>query len=194
MSGLSISSDLTRIQNAKSSLATSITNKGVTVPPGTKIDGFAALVDQISGGGGSGLDYETGTYTPVSDTVQPTINFSKTHTSMPVFIYLQDAGGYNSTSNSNYIFLYIDWQLLIGNPIYTNSSTVQYGMVWYEYRGSSSASKGQTFFTVPSSDTDGSSASKPRYYATESHFEPYSVSTSRYWRAGRTYKWIAVWA
>lgn len=191
---MSIASEITRLQGAKSDLKTSIENKGVTVPSATLIDGYASLVDQISGGGGSGLDYETGTYTPVSDTVQPTINFSKTHTSMPVFIYLQDTGTFNSTSNSNYIFLYIDWQLLIGNQIYITSSSVQYGMVWYEYRSSSSTSRGQTFLTVPSSDTDDTGTGKPRYYATESHFKPSSVSTSRYWRTGRTYKWIAVWA
>ena len=48
-----IAQELTRIQDAKSDLATSIANKGVTVPAATKIDGYAALVDQIQTGGGS---------------------------------------------------------------------------------------------------------------------------------------------
>lgn len=47
-----IADELTRIQNAKASLATSIAAKGVEVPAATKIDGYAALVDQISQGGG----------------------------------------------------------------------------------------------------------------------------------------------
>ena len=47
-----IAQELTRIQNAKASLKTSIENKGVTVPSATLIDGYPALVDQISGGGG----------------------------------------------------------------------------------------------------------------------------------------------
>lgn len=46
-----IAEELTRIQNAKASLATSIAAKGVEVPAVTKIDGYAALVDQISQGG-----------------------------------------------------------------------------------------------------------------------------------------------
>lgn len=42
-----ISTEITRIQGAKSDIATAIENKGVTVPSGTKIDGMAALIDQI---------------------------------------------------------------------------------------------------------------------------------------------------
>lgn len=48
---MSIASEISRLQQAKSALATSITNKGVTVPTATTIDGYAALVDSISGGG-----------------------------------------------------------------------------------------------------------------------------------------------
>lgn len=47
-----IAQELARIQNAKASLKTSIENKGVQVPANTLIDGYPALVDQISGGGG----------------------------------------------------------------------------------------------------------------------------------------------
>lgn len=49
-----IAADLTRILGAKSDLKTSIEGKGVTVPAATKIDGYAALVDQIQQGGGGG--------------------------------------------------------------------------------------------------------------------------------------------
>ena len=49
---MAISTEIQRLQGAKASLKTSIENKGVTVPAATKIDGYAALVDQISGGGG----------------------------------------------------------------------------------------------------------------------------------------------
>lgn len=49
---MSIATELTRIQGAKADLKTSIEAKGVVVPSATLIDGYAALVDQISGGGG----------------------------------------------------------------------------------------------------------------------------------------------
>lgn len=52
---MSIASEISRLQQAKSDLATSITNKGVTVPAATTIDGYAALVDQIQTGGGGAI-------------------------------------------------------------------------------------------------------------------------------------------
>ena len=53
---MSIATEITRLQNAKLALATSIGNKGVTVPAATKLDGYAALVDSIQTGGGGGMD------------------------------------------------------------------------------------------------------------------------------------------
>lgn len=47
---MSIASELSRLLQAKSDLATSIAAKGVTVPAATTIDGYAALVDQIQQG------------------------------------------------------------------------------------------------------------------------------------------------
>lgn len=47
---MSIANELTRIQNAKSAIANSIKNKGVTVPATTKLDGMAALIGQIQQG------------------------------------------------------------------------------------------------------------------------------------------------
>ena len=48
---MSISSEITRISNAKTAISESIANKGVTVPSGTKIDGMATLIDSIPTGG-----------------------------------------------------------------------------------------------------------------------------------------------
>ena len=48
---MSISSEITRISNAKTAISESIANKGVTVPSGTKIDGMATLIDSMQTGG-----------------------------------------------------------------------------------------------------------------------------------------------
>ena len=72
---MSISAEIARLQQAKSDLATSITNKGVTVPAATTLDGYAALVDQIQTGGGGGfpygseIEYLQGTGTQYIDTL-----------------------------------------------------------------------------------------------------------------------------
>lgn len=53
---MSIATEIQRIQTAKAGLKTSIEAKGVTVPSTTKIDGYPALVDQISSGGGTTVE------------------------------------------------------------------------------------------------------------------------------------------
>ena len=47
---MSVQSEIDRSAGAKSDISTAITNKGVTVPSGTKLDGMAVLIDSISGG------------------------------------------------------------------------------------------------------------------------------------------------
>ena len=47
---MSISSEITRITNAKNAIASAISSKGVIVPSGAKIDDMPALIDDISGG------------------------------------------------------------------------------------------------------------------------------------------------
>ena len=66
---MSIASEITRLQGAKSDIADAIEAKGVTVPSSTKIDGYAALVAAIPQGA-SQITYPvvtetmtTGTYT-----------------------------------------------------------------------------------------------------------------------------------
>ena len=61
---MSIASEITRLQRAKSDLKTAIGNKGVTVPSSAKLDDYADYVDliQTGGGGSSGsvkfIDYD----------------------------------------------------------------------------------------------------------------------------------------
>lgn len=59
---MSVFSEIERLEGAKSALAASIEGKGVTVPAGTKIDGMAALVDQIQGGGGADFYIDDASY------------------------------------------------------------------------------------------------------------------------------------
>ena len=53
---MSIASEITRLQNAKASIKTSIENKGVTVPSATKLDGYSTLIDSIQTGSGGNAD------------------------------------------------------------------------------------------------------------------------------------------
>ena len=158
---------------------------------------LAELIVNVSGGGGSGLTYESGEYTPTSNTAKPTISFSNTHASMPMFVMMTDATNTDpATTNTNHAFFYVDWYAYTGQGVpSTGATNVRYGYVGYVYRGNSTTnmSASNTVLTYPSTNTGSSSTSYPRYWVTETKFYPYSNSTSRYWRANRTYKWIAVW-
>ena len=59
---MSVQSEIIRLENAKNSISTAITNKGVTVPSGTKLDGMAALIGSIESSG-SNLQTKSVTYT-----------------------------------------------------------------------------------------------------------------------------------
>lgn len=157
---------------------------------------LAQLVVNVAGGGGSGLEYETGTYTPSSDIARPTITWSKTHTEAPVLVLFSDmTGTAHSTTNSNYNFMYCDFYKLWGKGIPYSSSGFRYAVAYYSYRNTStsSISSGGLIITYNSDNTSSSVTTYPRYWASPTDFHPYSNSTSRYWRSGRTFKWIAVW-
>ena len=48
---MSVQSEITRLANAKTAIATAIGGKGVTVPEGTLLDGMAPLIESIEAGG-----------------------------------------------------------------------------------------------------------------------------------------------
>lgn len=49
---MSVQNEITRLADAKAAIAAAITDKGVTVPDGTLLDGLAALIGDIETGGG----------------------------------------------------------------------------------------------------------------------------------------------
>lgn len=157
----------------------------------------AQMVTAIANIRGGGLEYETGTYIPSSNIARPTISFSKTHSSMPVFVMMSDATDSNpATSYTNHAFVYADWFVFTGQGVPANDVTnARYASIGYVYRGSSASnvSTNITALSYKSSNTSASTADYPRYWVTESNFMPNSNSTSRYWRSGRAYNWIAVW-
>ena len=140
-----------------------------------------------SGGGGGGLEYETGTWTPESDISVYWITFSNSHADAPFYYVVFDATGtYDDTAYSNYLIEYLDVYRLSGNPYYVTSSQAVYARYFTGYRTNSATVIGTGGGNVA---TPGSSS-----YATNEKIYATTSSSSRYWRAGRTYKWIAVWA
>lgn len=73
---MSVQSQIDRISDAVQDAIAAITEKGVTVPDGTKVDGLAALISAIEAGGGN-IDF-----TPFSNIVWGTITPAKDTTSV----------------------------------------------------------------------------------------------------------------
>lgn len=70
---MSVQTEITRIEGAKTAIATAIEGKGVTVPSDTLLDGMAALIASIEAGG---CTITSGSFTPASD---PTYGHTVTH-------------------------------------------------------------------------------------------------------------------
>jgi len=156
---------------------------------------LANLVVDVAGGG-SGLEFETGVYTPDEDIARPTIPFSQSHSKTPAIVVMIDSTGTShSTTYSNYSWGFVDYYRITGHGIPYSSSGFRYAVAFHNYRGSSTSSTTTTTTTISyNSDNTGSSGtSYSRYWVTSSEFHPYTSSTSRYWRSGRTYTWYAIW-
>lgn len=93
---MSVSSEITRLENAKAAIAAAIAEKGVTVPDGTLLDGMAELVGGIETGGG----VISGTIIPAESAVQTiTHNLGR----VPSGIAIITTGPYGSSTDGVFI-------------------------------------------------------------------------------------------
>lgn len=139
----------------------------------------------VTGALNAGLHYETGTFTPTSNTATANIPFSNAHTVSPFIFIVFDSGNYSSTTKSDIAFVYFNWKAITGysmEPASNGGSRVT-GGYRFIYRDTSTSA-----FSTANSDitTDGYDPVQPTYV----YLTP---SSSRYWRSGRSYRWIAVW-
>lgn len=160
------------------------------------VTNLAQLIVNVAGGGTSGLEFETGTWEPSSDIAKGEITWSRTHTEAPVLVLLADmTGTADTTTQSNYIFAWCDYYKLWGSGVPQSSSAFRYANVYFTFRGASTTSTSTATYACSqnSDSTTSSGTGYPRYWVSPTAFHPYTNSSSRYWRAGRTYKWIAIW-
>lgn len=132
-------------------------------------------------GGGSGLEYETGTYTAASNS-NPTISFSNSHNSAPaVVIFVDSTGDAQTTSNRGTVCVLGNIGAVVSGGVPYNGGTAD-GVFATLYHGSSA-------------DTGGGGNRSPiSNNLTASGFTPFFGATTRTCQSGRTYKWIAIWA
>lgn len=142
---MSVQTEITRIESAKTAIATAIEGKGVTVPVGTLLDGMASLIESIEAGGGSANQLVYGTYTPASDqTAAYGGSFSAEFGFVPdVFVMVQQTTRVNPTKNSAAIIITRPYAFGVSvNPSYFSSivsaptGTSQIGTSNHRYYGS----------------------------------------------------------
>ena len=147
-----------------------------------------------SGGGSGGLMYETGTWTPAEDVSSYTIPFINTHSVAPSIYVIAEATAQTIMyASSNVCVAYSNIHQITGAACETDNDTY-YGFVMQRYTTSGNAMTGATANLVsPYTNASDSTNTQSRYWAKETGIKATSSSSSRYWRSGRTYKWIAVW-
>ncbi len=129
-----------------------------------------------------GLDYEEGIYIPEEDIATPTITFVNSHNEVPIYISLFDTGTDFPGANVSVAFNLVNSYAIFGSTFPYRDTSVAYGYI-ANIRTFSNYSSTSGGFLTRSSDL--------QTYATKENFKPYVNSCS--WKAGRTYKWIAVW-
>ncbi len=126
---MSIASEIARLQSAKADLATSIANKGVTVPANATLDDYADLVDSIQQEGrtllyDSEIEYiETDRSAVICTSVYPTtLNLTIEYTSMNSMLF---GWLYNNKSGST-------WICCGGSAIYYKTYSQSYSVPGYK--------------------------------------------------------------
>lgn len=133
-------------------------------------------------GGGGGLEYEEGTVIPSSDISRLTISYTNTHNAPASF-----AGIYDMTNDSAVSGSCVFWQAtnivgIAGVPVYSSASSIYRAYFIYGFKSSDTAISTTNVMLNDCAD-----------WTTTNGFLAYCQSSNRYWRSGRTYKWIAVW-
>ena len=121
-----------RLANAKTSIATAIEGKGVTVPDGTLIDGMAPLIESIEAGGGADIspwaDMVTFSITPAED-LTGNIDFTSFIPGRTSFPHIFILGQRAITSGSPYVQSMVrmgTWNSWTRLYYETNSATSKY--------------------------------------------------------------------
>ena len=169
-----------------------ITVNGTYSASSDSADGYSSVTVNVP----SGLAYESGTYTPSADTSGEKILFTNSHSEAPAFIMMVDATGTaDTTADTNMQFVWYDYYKLYGIGMPWSSSAYRYASAYYAYRATntSALSVGGVHCSADSDNAGSGGINYPRFWVDELGFTPNSASTSRYWRTGRTYKWIAIW-
>lgn len=131
-----------------------------------------------------GLYYEEGQFQPAEDTSAPVINFQNTTGNRPFYVQILDVTQTTAAANSITDFAFLSYVDLYGEP-YDTGTLARTRVGYWSTNGYTAGGAAITSLT-------GGTTSSMDYYLTDKMCKGYN-SPARLYRAGRTYKWIAVW-
>lgn len=157
------------------SVADAIRTKGGTSASLSFPTGFVSAISAISGG----LEYEEGTWTPTSDASSVTFPFTNSHSTAPALGIVVDATGTVVTTNySPVLEISISFIRLFGVKVQTTGTNLYNESAYLWSWETNMIRKSEKTYDLGLSTTG---------------YTPPKYNSSYYWRAGRTYKWIAIW-
>lgn len=150
--------------------------------------GFGAGKAAGGGGGGGSVVSESGTYSPAADVSAATITFAQEHTSPPDFYAIFDSTGDDVPSSSIVSVVFVNFYGL--GATVSISGSEKYAVAFGQEPTTSMAAK---IVTHPPAESKPTNYTYYDFWCTSTGITPSLATTSRYFKSGRSYKWIAVW-
>ena len=130
---MSVQSEITRIESAKTAIATAIAGKGVTVPDGTLLDGMAPLIESIETGGG-GMKVEVFSITPADEIPAGEYEIGETTITNPHFCVCfdgtQPASHDTDTQKYRGLMTYVGCDATLWGEIGSSYNKSNFGLVY----------------------------------------------------------------
>lgn len=153
-----------------------------------------SILNAILSGGGSGLEFETGTFTPTSNTGSYTVNFSKTYSKPPAIFIAMTSGASGSPSYQITFFGVVDIYSITHQLWASNTNTPDaYGYLAAETSYSSGQSNNRSNILTLGSDYSGTPPQNcTRYYMREDSATITNVYNGTL-MANCKMSWVAIW-
>lgn len=124
---MSVQTQIDRISGAVSAALTALSEKGVEVPAGTKVDGLAALIAAIEAGGGSGIELSN-CQKVTTGVIVPSENISSNYLIHSGVLHDEIELPGNAISSTVALFVLFDITLgSVKNDFYNGFMAVYYG-------------------------------------------------------------------